>query len=78
MEEKAFMSTTIDPEVAQSSAFAGNVEMRIMSKTGRDVSAFSMFPNEREVLFPTGTVFYVLDKTVDPLTGRVIIDMLER
>ncbi|GJN99634.1 hypothetical protein NJB1907f44_31070 [Mycobacterium marinum] len=72
------MSTTIDPEVAQSSAFAGKVEMRIMSKTGRDVSAFSMFPNEREVLFPTGTVLYVLDKTVDPLTGRVIIDMLER
>lgn len=28
------MSTTIDPEVAQSSAFAGNVEMRIIVEDG--------------------------------------------
>lgn len=75
--EKAFLSTTRDPVVAQSSAFAGNVEFRIVSFTGRDVSAFSMYPAEQEVLFPANTRFLVLRKTIDPRTGRTIIDMVE-
>ncbi len=52
--ERAFLSTSMDPAVAQSSAFAGNVEFRILSKTGRDISSFSLFPSEQEVLFPNG------------------------
>lgn len=75
--EKAFLSTTRDPVVAQSSAFAGNVEFRIVSFTGRDVSAFSMFPAEQEILFPANTRFLVLRRTTDPRTGRTIIDMVE-
>lgn len=75
--EKAFLSATADPAVAQSSAFAGNVEFRIMSGTGRDISAFSLFPEEQEVLFRSGTNFYVLDKAMEPLTGQTIIEMIE-
>ncbi|OJZ74572.1 hypothetical protein BRW65_07575 [Mycobacterium paraffinicum] len=63
--------------VAQSSAFAGNVEFRIVSLSGRDVSAVSMFPGEQEILFPAHTRFLVLRKTIDSRTGRTIIDMVE-
>ena len=76
--EIAFLSTSMEPEVAQSSAFSGNVEFRIVSRTGRDISSFSMFPSEQEVLFQTGLQFYVLDRGADPLTGRTIIEMIER
>ncbi|MGO9098829.1 MAG: ADP-ribosyltransferase domain-containing protein, partial [Mycobacterium sp.] len=59
-------------------AFSGNVEFRILSRTGRDISSFSTFPSEREVLFPNGAQFYVVDRKLDPLTGRAIIEMIER
>jgi ADP-ribosyltransferase exoenzyme len=76
--ESAFMSTTTNPAVAQSPAFAGNVEFRILSTTGRDVSSVSMFPGEQEILFRAGAKFYIINRTVDPLTGRTIIEMIER
>ncbi len=76
--ERAFLSTSMEPAVAQSSAFSGNVEFRILSKTARDISSFSLFPSEKEVLFPNGTQFYVLDRRLDPLTGITIIEMIER
>jgi len=76
--EIAFVSTSMDPAVAHSSAFAGNVEFRIVSKTGRDISSFSLFPSEQEVLFPTGLQFLVADRRTDPRTGRTIIEMIER
>ena len=76
--EDAFLSTTTDPAVARSPGFAGNVEFRIMSSTGRDVSSVSMFPGEQEILFPAGTRFYVVSKVEDPLTGRTVIRMVER
>ena len=76
--EKAFVSTTTNPAVARSTAFSGNVEFRIVSFTGRDVSSVSIFPGEREILFPPGTHFFVAGKTIDPLTGKTIIEMIER
>jgi hypothetical protein len=76
--EDAFLSTTTNPGVARSPAFAGNVEFRILSNTGRDISSFSVFPGEQEVLFPPGTNFVVVSKTVDPVTGRTVIRMMER
>ncbi len=76
--ERAFLSTSLEPAVAQSTAFSGNVEFRILSRTGRDISSFSTFPSEREVLFPNGAQFYVVDRKLDPLTGRAIIEMIER
>ncbi|BBX61861.1 hypothetical protein MSAS_10350 [Mycobacterium saskatchewanense] len=75
--EKGFLSTTTDPDVLQSDAFIGNVEFRIISCTGRDVAAFSIVPEEREVLFPSHTRFFVLSKTIDPMTNRTIIEMIE-
>lgn len=76
--EKAFLSTTTNPAVARSTAFSGNVEFRIFSHTGRDVSSLSLFPGEREILFPAGTRFFVAGRTLDPLTGKTIIEMIER
>ncbi len=75
--EDAFLSTTTNAGVARSPTFMGNVEFRILSKTGRDISPFSIFPGEREILFPPGTKFYVSSKKIDPLTGRTIIRMVE-
>lgn len=76
--EPAFTSTSRDHTVAQSPIFAGNTEFRIWSTTGRDVSSVSMYPGEQEILFPAGSKFYVISKTVDPITGRTIIEMIER
>lgn len=76
--EDAFLSTSTDTGVARSPSFVGNVEFRILSKTGRDISPFSVFPGEREVLFTAGTKFYVVSKVFDPLTGRTVIRMVER
>ncbi|BBX99010.1 hypothetical protein MLAC_43040 [Mycobacterium lacus] len=76
--EDAFLSTTTNPAVAESPTFAGNVEFRIVSKTGRDISSVSVFPGEQEILFPAGTKFYVIDRKVNPSTGRTTIDMMER
>jgi hypothetical protein len=75
--EHGFLSTTTDLTVARSPAFAGNVEFRILSKSGRDISPYSIFPAEQEILFPSGTEFYVVDKVVNPLTGRTVIRMIE-
>ena len=76
--ESAFFSTTTDLKVAQSPAFAGNVEFRIRSTTGRDISSFSILPSEQEVLFPNGVQFYVVGRKFDRDSGRTIIDMVER
>jgi NAD:arginine ADP-ribosyltransferase len=76
--EDAFVSTSVDPAVARSPAFAGNVEFRIISETGRDISWLSMISHEQEVLFPSGMQFYVITRTTDSLTGATIIEMAER
>jgi hypothetical protein len=76
--ESAFFSTTMDLNVAQSPAFAGNVEFRILSRTGRDISSLSMYPSEQEVLFQSDATFFVVDRRSDPLTGLTIIEMIER
>ncbi|UXA07806.1 NAD(+)--arginine ADP-ribosyltransferase Mav [Mycobacterium sp. SMC-2] len=76
--EPAFTSTSTDPSVAQSPTFAGNTEFRIWSITGRDVSSVSMYSSEQEILFPAGSKFYIISNTVNPRTGRTIIEMIER
>lgn len=76
--EEVFISTTTNPAVAASPVFAGNVEFRILSISGRDVSSVSMYPEEQEILFPPGTQFYIASKTLDPETGRTIIEMIGR
>jgi NAD:arginine ADP-ribosyltransferase len=76
--ERAFLSTSTEPGVAQGQAFAGNVEFRIFSRTGRDISSFSIFPSEHEVLFANGTQFYVVARELDPHSGKTIVEMIEQ
>jgi hypothetical protein len=76
--ESGFLSTSRDLTVAQSEAFAGNVEFRIMSKSGRDISSLSVLPDEQEVLFHTDVPFYVVDRRIDPSTGITVIEMIEQ
>jgi hypothetical protein len=76
--ESAFWSTSMDLGVARSTAFSGNVEFWILSKTGRDISSFSAIPSEREVLFRTDVPFYVVDRRLDHATGKTIIKMIEQ
>jgi hypothetical protein len=76
--EDAFVSTSGDPAVARSPAFAGNVEFRIVSETGRDISSLSLISHEQEVLFPSGMQFYVITRTTDPVMGTTIIEMAQR
>ncbi|WP_157103830.1 ADP-ribosyltransferase [Nocardia harenae] len=76
--EKAFTSTSS----SASTAFPGNVEYTIVSKTGKDVKPFSAVETpgytENEVLFRSGTNFEVLKNEVDPRTGKTIIHLVER
>ncbi|WP_232072840.1 ADP-ribosyltransferase [Mycobacterium stomatepiae] len=72
------MSTSTDPAVAGSPAFPGNTEIRILfTNTGRDISTYSVHPGEREMLFPSGSKFYILTRTTKPQTGRKIVEMTD-
>ncbi|WP_431958459.1 ADP-ribosyltransferase [Nocardia lijiangensis] len=70
--EKSFTSTSSNP-----TRFDGPVEFQIQSKTGKNISDYSVHPDESEVLFKSGTSFEVLRRYVDPNTGRTIIQMKE-
>ncbi|MEV2220422.1 ADP-ribosyltransferase [Nocardia vinacea] len=76
--EDAFTSTSS----ASSTAFPGNTQFTIISKTGKDVSAYSSTEAagivENEVLFPPGVNFQVVSKTFDPNTGKTFIQLIER
>src|SRR5262249_16382749 len=57
--EPAFLSTSkIDAEHPRSN-FPGEVEMRIESKTGRDVSKLAALEREREVIMKSGSQLLV-------------------
>ncbi|WP_244885501.1 toxin glutamine deamidase domain-containing protein [Amycolatopsis vancoresmycina] len=57
--EPSFLSSSkVDADHPRSS-FPGEVEMRIQSRTGRDVEAMASIGHEREVLFKAGTQFEV-------------------
>ena len=51
--------------------------MVIQSRSGRDVSSFSDYKSEKEILFGPGTRFRVTAVDVDSGTGRKIIHMME-
>jgi|GEM_PF-4196807 len=55
-----------------------SVEQRIISKTGKDISAYARKPEEQEVVFDRGTTFHVLDEHIDDKTGTLIQDVIER
>nr|WP_304532905.1 toxin glutamine deamidase domain-containing protein [Amycolatopsis sp. CA-126428] len=57
--EPSFLSSSKVDAQHPRSKFPGEVEMRIQSKTGRDVEGLASIPDEREVLFKAGTQFKI-------------------
>lgn len=72
IEDDAFISTSAGSEAA----FTGNVYLKIQGKSGVDISYFSNFPGEREVLFMPGTRFQV--DAIEQINGRYVIHMTEQ
>ena len=54
-------------------AFDGNTQWTIMSKTGRDISFCSAFPEEQEVLFSCDTRFKSLH--CEPIGNQTLVVM---
>ncbi|WID41976.1 minor head protein [Pseudomonas phage ZQG1] len=71
VEDHAFISTS----AGSNAAFGGNVYMKIQGKTGVDISFFSNYPGEREVLFMPGTKFRI--DNVTQTNGKYIIEATE-
>ncbi|WP_244180283.1 toxin glutamine deamidase domain-containing protein [Amycolatopsis pretoriensis] len=64
--EPSFLSSSkVDSEHPRST-FAGEVEMRIESKTGRDVESMASIGREREVLFKAGSQFEITRVEMGP------------
>ncbi|GAB0104454.1 hypothetical protein JMUB6875_34280 [Nocardia sp. JMUB6875] len=63
--EASFTSTSRDPR----RIFTSKVEFIIHSESGRDISALSARPSEKEVLFKPGTTFEVRGVVEDPNAG---------
>ncbi|MEV4143323.1 toxin glutamine deamidase domain-containing protein [Amycolatopsis sp. NPDC049691] len=64
--EPSFLSSSkVDAEHPRST-FAGEVEMRIESRTGRDVESMASIGREREVLFKAGSQFEVTRVEMGP------------
>lgn len=64
--EPSFLSSSkVDAEHPRST-FAGEVEMRIESKTGRDVESMASIGREREVLFKAGSQFEITRVEMGP------------
>nr|WP_103353851.1 toxin glutamine deamidase domain-containing protein [Amycolatopsis sp. CA-128772] len=57
--EPSFLSSSKVDAGHPRSSFPGEVEMRIQSRTGRDVEAMASIGHEREVLFKAGTQFEI-------------------
>ena len=55
--ERAFLSTSMDPAVAQSAAFAGNVEFRIVSRRDGMSPRFRCFPANKKFCFQLACSF---------------------
>lgn len=64
----AFSSTSQSEKVA---AAFGNVLFTIQGKTGKDISAYSDAPAEKEILFTAGTTFVVKAVKAIKIAGRV-------
>ncbi|NBX18412.1 MAG: hypothetical protein EBR09_13725 [Proteobacteria bacterium] len=70
--EKAFTSTSR----TISRKFSGNTLFVIKSKTGKMIDELSAFKSEQEVLFPPGTVFKVLGRTIDGKTTKILMEQV--
>ncbi|WGH15471.1 putative morphogenesis protein [Pseudomonas phage PA_LZ02] len=71
VEDSAFVSSSY----GEQAAFGGNVFLQINGKTGVNISSFSKYGGEREVLFMPGTRFKVDD--VVQTNGKYVITVTE-
>lgn len=71
VEDAAFVSSSY----GERAAFGGNVFMRINGKTGVNISRYSQYEGEREVLFMPGTRFKV--DSIEQTGGKYIITVTE-
>jgi serine/threonine protein phosphatase PrpC len=63
---------------SKSTAFHGEVQLRIYSRTGRNLELVSNKPQEKEVVFLPGTTFRVVAKTWNPLLRHWRIVLVEQ
>lgn len=71
--EHSFASSSKVDEHHQNSAFEGEVEVRVKSKTGREIDGIAAKANEREVLYKPGTQLLVTKKEfIKNADGEVI------
>jgi hypothetical protein len=73
--ERAFTSTSTDPQVAEQ--FTDNAYFIVRGQSGRDVAPFSQLGHESEILYDQGTRFRVITKTWDADLGRWLITLRE-
>ena len=71
VEDSAFVSSSY----GEQAAFSGNVFLQINGKTGVNISSFSKYGGEREVLFMPGTRFRVDEVT--QTNGKYVITVTE-
>lgn len=71
--EAGFTSTTSDSKAA----FPGSTLFLVISKHGKDVSPYSKYPSESEILFDKGTDFLVTSNFYSPQERKQVIIMME-
>ncbi|WP_460701034.1 ADP-ribosyltransferase [Nocardia thraciensis] len=74
--DRAFLSTAANPHAR----FPGNAQFRIVSRTGKDISKYTIKKEEQEVLFKEETPFEVVNRK-DTVQGGYefsYIDLVER
>ncbi|MBN9177618.1 MAG: hypothetical protein J0I43_09665 [Microbacterium sp.] len=71
------IATSVDPRVATEN-FSAPVIAAFLSKTGRDIAAFSAHPGEREVVLPPQILVRTLSVSTAPdgVTPLVVIEQL--
>jgi len=70
--DRGFLSTTYGDLMQD---FGDDVELEIVSKTGRVIELHSAAPDQHEVLFDQGTLFKVISRS--ELGGRIFIELEE-
>lgn len=75
--DRAYTSSSSSHAEAEHFRKGGNAEIEIEGKSGRDVTSFSEYPKESEVLFPRDTEFEVVSRERMP-DGHYKIKLREK
>lgn len=77
---RAFTSTSLDPNIwggrNLSTKFRTRVTIKVNGKTGKDIAAYSRYPDEKEILFPMKSRF-IVTKAEKNSSGGYDIEMEE-